>query len=258
MANQKKELAYGKVYQAIRNMIALRRFEPGFSLNVEKLSRELGVSRTPVWEAMRRLEQEGVVETIPNRGVFMARISLETTIDIMEVRGSLDMLAGKLACKRMKKSTLDRLGRCLSDQLQAIEADDIAAYFLADNHFHRIIYEASGNTYLAELYESITLKMLPIPYPIQILVSSLHQTSIYMTHQQIVDGFTKGNIDDVEKAFAHHTELIIKHLNEKIQSDMDRKEEVKELKRKLPPKLKNQKRSRSKKNKKEGNGQTKK
>ena len=73
MNKKKNELTNAKVYQKVRNMIALHRFKPGFKLNVQKLSKELGVSRTPVWEAMRRLEQEGVVETIPNRGVFITR-----------------------------------------------------------------------------------------------------------------------------------------------------------------------------------------
>ena len=243
MANQKKELIYGKVYQEIRNMITLRRFEPGFKLNVEKLSRELGVSRTPVWEAMRRLEQEGVVETIPNRGVFMVQISVEGIIEVMRVRGALDKLAARLAFDRMKKSIIDRLSKYLGDQLQAIERSDIAAYFLSDNHFHRLIYETSNSSYLVELFESITLKMLPIPYTTQILMSTLKQTSIYMAHERIVESFVNKEIDEVERAFTYHTEIIIKHLNEELLSEIERKEMVRNIKRKSPLKLLNSKKA---------------
>ena len=140
----------------------------------------------------------------------------------------------------------------MSEQLEAIEAGDIAAYFLSDNHFHRLIYEASGNAYLMELYESITLKMLPVPYPMQILMSSLHQTSIYMTHQEIVDSFINGDADDVEKAFARHTELVISHLKERIRSDIDRKEAVQKLKKEFPLTLMSRKGSRSGNKKKRG------
>ena len=103
MNTKPKELTNEKVYQAIRNMIALHRFKAGFNLNVQKLSKELGVSRTPVWEAMRKLEQEGVVETIPNRGVFITEITFEKMIEVIQVRGALDVLAARLACEKIDK-----------------------------------------------------------------------------------------------------------------------------------------------------------
>lgn len=73
----KKQLMNETVHQALRGMIAGRRFKPGQRLNVEELARELGVSRTPVWEAIRRLGQDGIVRNIPNRGVFMSENPLE-------------------------------------------------------------------------------------------------------------------------------------------------------------------------------------
>jgi DNA-binding GntR family transcriptional regulator len=234
LSSQKKELMSEKVYRKVRDMIAVHRFEPGFSLNVEKLSRELGVSRTPVWEAMRRLEQEGVVKTIPNRGVFMAKISSERILDVMEVRAILDRLAGRLACKRINKRMIDRLARCLPDQLRAIETADLGAYFLADNRFHRLMYEASGNSYLMELFESITLHMLPVPYSSRLLTSTSHQTAVYKTHQEVVEGLANRDGTRVETALARHTEIIITHINELARSETQRKEMVRRIEREFP------------------------
>lgn len=230
----KKELKNEKVYRKLRDMIALHRFEPGFSLNVQKLSKELGVSRTPMWEAMRKLEQQGVIENIPNRGVFMTRISFEQILEVIEVRGAMDVFAGRLACERINKRMIDRLAQCLPDQLRAIESGDVGAYLLSDNKFHGLIYEASGNSYLTELYDSITLRMLPVPISTDILIRPPHQPSVYLTHQQVVEGLANRDKAQVESALSRHTEVILDYLKEKKRSEAERKEMVRRLEKQLP------------------------
>jgi DNA-binding GntR family transcriptional regulator len=232
---EKKELKNEKVYRALRNMIALHRFEQGFSLNVQKLSKELGVSRTPVWEAMRKLEQQGVIETIPNRGVFITIVSFEQMLEVIGVRGVMDAFAGRLACERINKRMIDRLAQCLPDQLRAIETGDVAAYLLADNKFHGLIYEASGNSYLMELYESITLRMLPVPVSTDILIRPPHQPSVYLAHQQVVEGLANRDVAQVEGAMARHTKIIVTYLKEKKRAEAERKEMVRRLEKQLPP-----------------------
>lgn len=224
------ELMSEKVYRQIRNMIAIHRFEPGFRLNVAKLSRELGVSRTPVWEAMRRLEQERVIKTIPNRGVFMATISFERILDLMEVRGLLDRFAGRLACKRANKRMIHRLAQCLPDQLLAIEKSDLSSYYLADNEFHRIIYEASGNSYLMELFESISLHMLPRPHPFHSMASWSRQTlSVYQMHKEVIEGLINRDPERVESALLRHTEIIISYVKEQMRATTQREKIVRSM-----------------------------
>lgn len=212
---EKKEILSEKVYRAVRNMIVVHRFEPGFHINVEKLARELGVSRTPAWEAIRRLEQEGVIRNIPNRGVFMVKISLKQMLEVMQVRCALDNLAGTMACERIDDLTLDHLHQCLSDQLQAIERSDLAAYFAEDNRFHRLIYAASGNVCLTELIETITLQMLPVPYSFSFENPS-HLTSVYETHQAVFEGLMNRDPILVKKAMTRHAEVVITNLEEQI------------------------------------------
>ena len=230
MNKKKNELTNAKVYQKVRNMIALHRFKPGFKLNVQKLSKELGVSRTPVWEAMRRLEQEGVVETIPNRGVFITRVSFKKILEVVEVRGALDAFAGRLACERIDNRTIDRLSQCLPEQLSAIENRDIGAYLLSDNKFHGLIYKASGNSYLMDLFEMVTLRMLSVPVSADILIRPLHEPSVFLAHRDIIDGLADRDQAKVELAITQHTEAIITFLKEKKRNETEIKETVRKFK----------------------------
>jgi DNA-binding GntR family transcriptional regulator len=224
----KKELLAEKVYQGLRHMLADYRWKPGVRVNVMKIARELGVSRTPVWEAVRRLEQEGILQSIPNRGVFMAETSLERSIEVIQARGALDLLAVKLAASRMTKRALDRLNRSLSEQLQAIEENDVIRYSSADFQFHRLIYEASGNGYILELFESIILQMRPTRLNILPVLSSLYQW-----HQEIYQGLAGGNSELAEKAMIQHTEIILDLTQESIKSSVVRKELVRRAKDQL-------------------------
>ena len=99
MVKIKREILNSKVYAALKEMIAEHRFQPGAHLNVEKVAKELSVSRTPVWEAVRRLEQEGLLINIPNRGVFMFEMTLDIAFELYQVRETLERLAGRLAAK---------------------------------------------------------------------------------------------------------------------------------------------------------------
>lgn len=218
-----------KVYRAIKKMIAIHRFQPGLRLNAEKIARELGVSRTPVWESIRRLEQEGIVQNIPNRGVFMAETPLERVVEMIEARGVLDKFAGRMAADRISDSILKQLRHCLPDQLRAIERADISLYSSLDFRFHGLIYEASGNSYLKELFESITLQTLPARMQILSILPLL-----YLDHQKIIQGLADRDSDRVEEALTHHTEIVIAHVKKLMQSVNEREEMVRQIKMKVP------------------------
>jgi DNA-binding GntR family transcriptional regulator len=130
---------------------------------------------------------------------------------------------------------IDRLAQCLPDQLRAIETADLAAYFLADNRFHRLIYEASGNSYLRELFESITLHMLPVPYSSRVLTSTPYQTSVYVAHQEVVEGLANRDQARVETALTRHSDIIMAHVKEQIRAETERKELVRRIKKQSQP-----------------------
>lgn len=226
MTTQKKELVSGKIYRMIREKIVLHRYEPGLRINVEELTRELGASRGSVWEAIRRLEQEGILQNILNRGVFMAKNSFERALQQLQAQGAIERLAGRLACERATDRLVKRLSRCLKDQLVAIGAADLFAYSSADHQFHRLVYEASGNNYLTELFESITLHLRTIPSRsgIPAILSSL--PSVYLAHQEILEGLAVRDPARVEQAFFRHEELVINNVKQQLQAERERKEIV--------------------------------
>lgn len=227
MSAKKTELLSETAYQAIKNMIVAHRFASGLRVNVEKLVRELGVSRPPVWEAIRRLEQEGVLKKIPNRGVFMIENTLEKLFEQVQLRGSLDTLAGKLACSRINESVLLQMSRHLVDQLETIESGDLSAYSSLDLQFHRLIYEASGNVSLKKLFELIILQMTIVP-PRMDIFSRL--PSIFTTHQEMLDGLATRNEERVCAAVEVHTNIILSHLEEEIDSRIEREKAIQDIK----------------------------
>jgi DNA-binding GntR family transcriptional regulator len=221
----KKELLAEKAYQRLRHILADYRWKPGVRLNVMKIARELGVSRTPVWEAVRRLEQEGILQSIPNRGVFMAETSLERSVEVIQARGALDRLAVNLATNRISKRALDHLNRSLSEQLQALEDENVIRYSSADFQFHRHIYKASGNGYILEIFESIVLQMRPTRLNILPILPSL-----YLCHQEIYQGLADSDSERAEKAMIQHTGIILNLTQESIVSSLERKDIVRRAK----------------------------
>jgi len=205
-------------------MIGANRFKPGLRLNVEELRKELGFSRTSVWEAIRRLEQDGIVWNIPHRGVFMAENPLERVRDLIGVRGALDRLAGQLAVGRTSSRIIDQLSRCLPDQLRAIERADVGGYVAADVRFHVLICEASGNAYLRDLYESITMHVFPSPFDYLPCLSPA-----YLAHQEVVAGLSDRDPDRVDNAMIRHTEIAVSHLGEQMRARAERREMVRSI-----------------------------
>jgi len=228
MAKTKKELKSAKAYGALKAMVSVYRFQPGVRINVEKLVRELGVSRVPVWEAIRRLEQEGLLQTIPNRGVFMVEMTLERAFELFQVRGALERLAGRLAAENVDKRSLEKLEKCLSQQVEAVQKGDVIAYSELDYQFHSLVYKMSGNFVLGEMLESIRTRMQPVNMQIMPILLDLYQD-----HNAILEGLRARRPDRVEKAFLSHSERLLSQIREEIQISQERREKAKKFQKYL-------------------------
>lgn len=164
-----------QAYRALREMITAMRFSPETRINVEELSKELGVSRTPVWQALQRLEEEGMVRHVPNRGVVMVGMSPEAAADLYLVRGHLEGLAASLAAPSLSQEEIDELRRILDEQEGIVAASDLKAYSKSDYHFHAVIYAASGNWMLKELLGNIKMRTRPLSKDITPILGGLYQ-----------------------------------------------------------------------------------
>ena len=211
---ERKKLS-NQVYDILKEMIANHRFEPGSRINVEQITKELGVSRTPVWEAVSRLEQDDLVENIPNRGVFMAVLTPQKALELYAVREVLEGMAAKLAAEKVDKKALALIEDCLIHQKKVVDSRDLKEYSKSDFKFHAIIYELCGNVYLQEMLETIKNKMRPIKLSIQ--VEPVLQ-NLYEQHLKLFEALQTGDSEKAEQVFREHNQFMIALISKEVEA----------------------------------------
>ena len=135
----------GTAYRHIEEQIVTLRLKPGDIINDAEVAEGLGVSRTPVREALLRLEDDGLVEVAPRRGIFVAPIDLLDHLDLLETRRQLDSLLMKFAVRRANPEHCERLRDCAAQMQQAAERGDTEEFLRQDRQFDAIVYEAARN-----------------------------------------------------------------------------------------------------------------
>ncbi len=138
----------------MRSAILNRRLVPGQKLVVRVLAEELGLSPTPIKEALAALEREGLVAAVPHRGYFIPRITLHDIEELYALREVIEGLASRLAAGRADKDLVADLDRLLSRQRAAVRKGDVEEYGDLDLAFHRRLREASGNRRLSRVGDS--------------------------------------------------------------------------------------------------------
>lgn len=144
------------VFETIREAIIDGVLGPGERLMESQLAEELGVSRTPVREAIRKLELEGFVVMVPRKGAYVAGISLKDIADVFEVRAALEALAMVLAAERITEEELEELERILVRKAEIIEQQqEISLFIESDRKFHDTLYQASRNQRLIQMLTNL-------------------------------------------------------------------------------------------------------
>lgn len=140
-----------EAYRAIRKRILDNVYPPGYQALEQSLADELGLSRTPVREALIRLQKEGLVDVIPRHGMRVLPISPTDMKEIYEILTALEGMAAELLAKRRPSDDeLAPLERASRDMARALRADDLEAWAEADARFHRQLIELAGNRLLAQ------------------------------------------------------------------------------------------------------------
>jgi len=213
MAKISKKVLSSKVYEILREMIAEHRFKPGARINVEGLSKELGVSRTPVWEAVRRLELQGLVENIPYRGVFMVEMTLQRALELYQVREVLESLAGRLAAQHVSDKALEKMAKGLEVQMDIIERGDLLGYSQYDFDFHSVIHKLSHNAVLQEMLETLKAKMQPINMDVKPILPRL-----YEDHTEILEALKSRDSDQMEKVLCRHNRVVQNQIKKEMET----------------------------------------
>jgi DNA-binding GntR family transcriptional regulator len=140
-----------RVYRLLKDSVIRHRFKPGERLLDQEIADNLGVSRTPVREALNRLGAEGLIEIVPRRGAFVIDLSAKDIKDIYEVREVLETLAIRLAVPRLSDEDLVALAQITEACSAALDRKDYVACFELDREFHDRVVRLSGNAKLAEI-----------------------------------------------------------------------------------------------------------
>jgi DNA-binding GntR family transcriptional regulator len=155
LARPSVRLLQTQTVRILREAILNGRLAQGSRLNEIDVSRELGISRGPLREALRILEEDGLVESSPYRGARVVRVSARDLADVMEIRVLLEPFATAQAVRRSDASLVDRLRAAIDAMHEAAAAGDGAAVARAHTHFHGTFYEHSGNRLIARLWQRL-------------------------------------------------------------------------------------------------------
>lgn len=202
------------VFKTLRQEILTGKLKPGERLMEIQLANKLGVSRTPIREAIRKLELDGLVIMIPRRGAEVAQITLKDLKDVMEVRCALDVLAIELACERMKREDLDALCHACENFREALKTKDTRKLAEADVAFHDMIVTSTGNTRLIQLVSNLSEQMYR--YRFEYLKDATSHEMLQQEHmemcQSIADKDKAAAASVVRKHISNQEEAIIKQL----------------------------------------------
>jgi DNA-binding GntR family transcriptional regulator len=148
-------MLHDEVVNALRAALIDGRIKPGERVPEKALCVELGISRTPLREALKVLAAEGHVVLLPNRGARAARLTRRDLDELFEVNGALEALAGELACRRITEAGIAAIGVMHRDMAAAFERRDLESYYRANRAIHEAILAAAGNQALEALYETV-------------------------------------------------------------------------------------------------------
>ena len=203
------------VFKKLRAEILLGELSPGERLMELHLAQRLGVSRTPVREAIRKLELEGLVTMLPRRGAQVAQISEKDLKDVLQVRTSLEQLAVRLACERMDEETLKELEKACESFAAATASKDMTAITKADVALHDVIIRSTGNRKLEQMISNLSEQMYR--YRFEYIKDATYHTRLIEEHRKIYQSIADRDAVRAQEEIATHIEnqrqTIMEHLN---------------------------------------------
>ncbi|MDE7311376.1 MAG: GntR family transcriptional regulator [Eubacterium sp.] len=190
------------VFQTLREAILKGDLRPGERLMELQLAAKLGVSRTPIREAIRMLEQEGLAVTIPRKGAEVARMTEKNMEDVLQIREALDDLAVQVACDKITEGQLELLMAAMKNFEHAVQAGDLSKIVAYDVEFHDIIYESTDNPKLVILLSNLREQIYR--YRVEYLKEKENYPMLVREHEEIVEALKQKNKERVTDAMRNH------------------------------------------------------
>ena len=190
------------VFNTLRQAILKGELEPGERLMEIQLADRLGVSRTPIREAIRKLELEGLVLMIPRKGAEVAKISAKSLRDVLEVRRSLEELAIELAIERMSPEEMEELDKAQSEFCEAIQNGDAMKIAETDERYHDIIYNGTGNSRLVQILNNLREQMYR--YRLEYIKDAAKRQILIVEHDHILRAMKEHHVEEGKRAIREH------------------------------------------------------
>jgi DNA-binding GntR family transcriptional regulator len=201
--------ASDRVYAHAKSAILARRYAPHDLLTEGELAEAVGVSRTPVREALLRLQSEGLVRLLPKRGALVQPVTPAEVQDVLEVRRLIETFAVRKAVSGARPELIARLTAHLQAMRAAMTARNPATYVEADRDFHAELVAATGNEIITDLYRSLRDRQLRMGV-VNLLgedgaaVDPQRMRTMIADHQAILDAVTARTVRGAEAAVGAH------------------------------------------------------
>ena len=206
------------VYDDLRNAIVGLALKPGARIDKQEICLRLGVSRQPVAEAVARLGEEGLVDVQPQKGTFVARISLDDVAEAGFVRRALEVAAVAAIAPGIDEATLQRLDRNLGYQAVAVKAHDVTEFYLLDVRFHAMLFERLGMHRLAETVQSSRTQLERAR---QLLLPTRRTPETFREHREIYAALADHDADGAANAMGKHLDMVLAEIRKYAEEQPD-------------------------------------
>jgi DNA-binding GntR family transcriptional regulator len=191
-----------RAYQYLRETVLSDPELSGTFINEQAVATEVGVSRTPVREALLMLAAEDLVQLVPHRGAFVAPVPGRQIAEMMQARGVIECWAAT-TCLAADTAPVEPMAALLKQQREIVEDGDAKQFIELDSQFHALLVEAAGNSVLERLYESLRARHVVLGV-VALQRSATRRQEVLDEHQAIVDGLASGDPAAAEAAILRH------------------------------------------------------
>lgn len=192
------------VFETLREAIIKGVIKPGERLMENQLAEEMGVSRTPVREAIRKLELAGFVVVMPRKGAYVSELSYKDVHEVYEIRAALESLACGLAAERVTPGEIEEMERYLIEERDFLDNDDVMLTINTDIGLHELIYKAARNEKIMHLISKLKEQVYRLRST-SIMLPGRKKASL-KEHQGIVEAIAQGNVELAQRLGQEHVE----------------------------------------------------
>ena len=194
------------VYEELKREILVGEIAPGTRMMEIELADEMGVSRTPVREAIRKLEKEGLVTIEPRKGAYASDVSIKDMVDVLEVREDLEAMAAAMAAQKVNEDEKKALREATLEYKEAVESERTEDIIRCDEKFHQLIVNCSGNKTLVQLFSQVQELALRFRYLYYDDFSRYERMP--MEHREIEEAILSGDYEKARVAAGEHVKKL--------------------------------------------------